>query len=191
MGEAEFNRREERANAQRRLKNDSDRGAALVLAAFVEEELELCLQRHFITTTAAYRDRMKRLFRPSGPLGSFSVKIDVGWLMGAFGKDAQKDLVRVKDIRNAFAHQVEVHTFDHPAISGICASLAIVEKNMVQSDDGLIQVSLRASNGLGISKGHRESPIKTRRGRYTETCWFLMDLLANTFPEGRTHKPHF
>jgi DNA-binding MltR family transcriptional regulator len=96
-----YGRDEYRINpsAFEQLTNDSDRAAGLVAAAIVEQRLEEVM-KFWLEKDLEVQEK---LFRVSGPLGTFSVKIDLAYLMGIITSEGRKDLIRMKDIRNDFA----------------------------------------------------------------------------------------
>ena len=54
------------------------------------------------------------LFRPSGALGNYGLKVQLAYLLGWIGEDIFKDLLPISKIRNRFAHCIEVKDFsDH------------------------------------------------------------------------------
>ena len=84
----------------------SDRSAGIVAAAFVEDQLT-----HLLKSRLRFEDEddtiMREMFRSRGPLGSFSAKIDMGYLMRLYSKTARRELETIKDIRNSFAHHID------------------------------------------------------------------------------------
>ena len=84
------------------LGHDSDRAAGIVGAVLVEESLTALLKSRLLPD----EDLIRELFRSSGPLGAFSVKINTGFLMGLYSSTARRELETIKDIRNEFAHRV-------------------------------------------------------------------------------------
>jgi hypothetical protein len=56
------------------------------------------------------------LFRPSGALGNYGVKVQLAYLLGWIGEDIFKDLVTISKIRNRFAHHIEVKDFSDQKI---------------------------------------------------------------------------
>jgi hypothetical protein len=86
------------------LAKSDDRTAAIIGATVVEARLRSALEKRF------QRDEKieKEFFRSSGAMGSFSAKIDLAFLMGSLTKDAWHDLDLMKDIRNKFAHRIDV-----------------------------------------------------------------------------------
>ena len=108
------------------LETDSDRGAAIVAASFVEDMLAVKI-RHLMRDDKAAHSPLNEFFRSSGPLGSFSAKIQFGFLMRLYGVKVSKELDIIKNVRNKFAHQVEHTTFKDQAIKDLTANLKIIE----------------------------------------------------------------
>ena len=55
-------------------------------------------------------------------------KISLGYLMGLYSKQCRLELDAIRAIRNLFAHGLEIHSFDIPAIRDRCANLRIWER---------------------------------------------------------------
>ncbi|HEC75281.1 MAG TPA: hypothetical protein ENI26_13070 [Methylophaga aminisulfidivorans] len=89
----------------------SDRGAAIVGVAWVEEELEAAIASFLEDDAKA----LKRLLGRSGPLATFSAKIDLALLLGMCSKVIAGDLHRLREIRNDFAHTIAAK--DHSALT--------------------------------------------------------------------------
>lgn len=108
----------------RELTEGTDRAVAIVGASFVETALDEAL--------LVFLHRNKRitdhLFRPSGPIGAFSTKIHLGLLVGLYGVAAHRDLINIKEIRNAFAHSLEVRDFNTQRIRNLTMNLALCER---------------------------------------------------------------
>lgn len=73
-----------------------------------------------------------RLFRKSGPLSSFSAKIDLARLLAMTSSAIHSDLHILRDIRNEFAHSVLDKnliplTFQTPRIKEKCLALKCVQ----------------------------------------------------------------
>ena len=66
-----------------KLKDESDRGAALIVAAWVDDALTEMVVNHLVRDDAVIIEEM---FRPMGPLGSFSSKIRLAYLIGNISK---------------------------------------------------------------------------------------------------------
>jgi DNA-binding MltR family transcriptional regulator len=98
---------------------ETDRGVALVSAAYLEHELEGLLRRYFVDDTKI----VSRLFEPTGPLGTFSAKIDLICALGILPSGECRSLHLVRKIRNEFAHQHKVLSFRESEIRSRCLEL--------------------------------------------------------------------
>src|ERR1035438_10184467 len=98
---------------------ETNRGVALVCAAYVEEELKSLLEKTFVDDPKT----VKRLFEYSGPLGTFSSKIDLAFITGSIGADAHRGLHLIRKIRNSFAHYHKGRSFSDQDIASQCGEL--------------------------------------------------------------------
>lgn len=80
----------------------SDRAAAIVGAAWVEEELDAAIRSFIIDD----KESVKRLLGKSAPLSSFSAKIDMACVLGMCSRVIAKDLHTIREVRNDFAHNI-------------------------------------------------------------------------------------
>jgi len=83
------------------LEKESDRGCALVAAAYLENEISELLQSFLVNQR---KTSTKELFDFNGPLGTFSSKIKIGFALGLISKETQTSLDVIRRIRNDFAH---------------------------------------------------------------------------------------
>jgi hypothetical protein len=109
------------------IETQTDRGASIVGAAWVEEELKAAIQS-FLEQDKKASDR---LFGRSGPLSSFSAKIDLSRLLSIVSPVIASDLHIVREIRNEFAHSVldrnsMAPAFSAPHITDKCLALRCV-----------------------------------------------------------------
>src|SRR5258708_4165837 len=114
-------------SAFEQLTNDSDRAVSLVAAAIVEQRLEEVIKFWFEKDAKI----QEKLFQPSGALGSFSVKIDLAYLMGIITSAGLDDLARMKNIRNDFAHKLDIAVFKLPTVADRCSNLTLVEGELL------------------------------------------------------------
>lgn len=101
------------------LTGETDRGCALMAAAYLSDQLEKLLRSLFVVDQQA----VDELFEPFGPAGSFSARIDLACACGLLPKPAYDDLHLIRKIRNDFGHVAEPLTFDEPAIADRCQAL--------------------------------------------------------------------
>jgi predicted RNase H-like HicB family nuclease len=100
------------------LARESDRGCALVAAAFLEDRLGILLSRAMVSDRAA-----ADLLEDRGPLGTFSSRIDAAYGFGLIGPHTRSDLHIVRRIRNDFAHELSVKGFDQESVAARCQAL--------------------------------------------------------------------
>lgn len=144
----------------RQLKEQSDRGAAIIGGSFVEHYVEhLLLSR----MRGLSKTRRENLFDGFGPLAGFSSKIEIGFALGLFGEITRSDLLVIKSIRDKFAH--EVHggewSFSHPWVTDKCKTLQLFD-----------------ILGGPIWKGGGKPDRKTPRGKFTFTVYLLCNQLS-------------
>jgi hypothetical protein len=186
-----------RDRAVDRMKGHSDIAAAIVGAAFIDDELTRFLRRHLLRTSAEHRSQVDYLMAPSGALGAFSTRIDLAWLMGIYSKAAWKDLVRIKDIGNTFAHNYKVADFNHPDVQSDCQNLRLLEKYLFKEGDRyVISFAHRQVNGYSGRKlyfpNDNQSPIDTLRKRFEITCLLFINLFMNAHSDhDHEYKPWF
>jgi DNA-binding MltR family transcriptional regulator len=101
------------------LATESDRGCALMAAAFIDEQLKELLSVYLVDDAKV----TKRLLGNSGPLGSFSARIDMAYSLGLLAKNIMQDLSLLRKIRNEFAHLSSPMTFEDDAIVSRCLEL--------------------------------------------------------------------
>jgi hypothetical protein len=167
------------------LEHDSDRTAGIVGAVLVEESLTALLKSRLWRD----EDLIKEIFRSSGPLGAFSVKITMGFLMGLYSPTAQKELVTIKDIRNEFAHHV-ARSFSFDRIRDRANNLALsetVEFHVTQETPPVLFIGAKPPpERPSVPILLPISPDKlTPRERYMRACQFYSGALlltANAMP---------
>jgi hypothetical protein len=56
--------------------------------------------------------RVKKLFDPDGPIGTYDAKVLLGYLIGIYVDETRKNLEAIGKIRNRFAHRPRIAKFD-------------------------------------------------------------------------------
>lgn len=132
------------------LAKDSDRAVGIVGGSIVEQRLtELLLSRF---PSGDIKEKIvERLFQSGGALGSFSVKIDAAYLFGLLTDVAWRELVTIKDIRNRFAHYLDISSFQNDRIKGLVANLKLIEQTIPTTHD--TTPGIKVSTGASISWG--------------------------------------
>jgi DNA-binding MltR family transcriptional regulator len=114
----------------KQLDKETDRGCALVAASYLENRLKAVLQAQMVKHKAA-----EEIFDSQQALSTFSAKIKVAYLLGIVSHEVYSDLNRIRDIRNAFAHNLEIDSFVHARVAEKCALLENVQQEWLPSDE--------------------------------------------------------
>lgn len=92
---------------------ETDRGAALLASAALEERLREGLTQYFVSSAKA-----DELFEgKSAPIGDFSSRIAVAHAVGLINADERRQLELIRRIRNDFAHNWRTASFVDDAIA--------------------------------------------------------------------------
>ena len=91
---------------------ESDRGAALVAGAMLDEALKSLLAKRFVPPMKKDQDVLRR----DAPLSTFSARINAAYQMGLISSYLARDLHVIRSIRNEFAHHLFEYTFDSPKV---------------------------------------------------------------------------
>jgi DNA-binding MltR family transcriptional regulator len=159
------------------LDHDSDRAVAIITGSMVENRLERAIRSRL------QRDKAieNRLFNPSGPLGSFSAKIDAAYLLGIISAEAHRDLVMFKDIRNLFAHNLMIRDFRSQQIKDKANNLRLVDNLVADynpdpnnpNDTTLSLISVFPHVKPAMHVRHASERKKRARDRYFMTAQLI------------------
>jgi hypothetical protein len=98
------------------LQSEPPRAAAIISAAYIDNLLDEILKRRLVDEGE---------FRKIGNL-TFSRRISLCYLIGAFSKEIKEDLDLIEKIRNYFAHDIEINSFDERKIADKCRELKYI-----------------------------------------------------------------
>lgn len=122
------------------IERQTDRGAALIASAYVEQRLVSAIKAR----TNRHEKVEQNLYRGSGALGSFSVKIDLGLLLGIYEPKIHSFLHTIKKIRNDFAHEPEPRDFTSQRIADLTKTLwftcELLMRNKTTGEEIRIQI---------------------------------------------------
>ncbi|MDD2734074.1 MAG: MltR family transcriptional regulator [Desulfuromonadaceae bacterium] len=104
---------------RRALREESDRGCALFAAAYLDTALEALLKASFVEGRKAEGE----LFEGTAPLSSFSAKIKLAYFLGIISDQCRRDLDTIRKIRNDFAHDATIISFETRSIADRCHNL--------------------------------------------------------------------
>lgn len=150
------------SDAISQLSSDSDRAVGLVAASIVENAL-----------TNAIKDRLhshklviKEMFRSAGAIGTFDAKINLALLIGILTNEGHRDILTMKNIRNAFAHDLAMKSFNVEKLKALCANLKIVDEYVVELPPGTqhpIKIFIDTKKFPGVFGDSKPKKIRTER----------------------------
>jgi len=103
------------------IENSNNRTTAIVGAGLIENNLAIAILCRFRELTDGQQKEL--CDKENSALGTFSRKIQIGFAMGLFEQRVKDDLNAIRRIRNAFAHRIEVRSFDHDEVRADCDKL--------------------------------------------------------------------
>ena len=99
------------------LRKETDRSVAIVGVSWLDDLLEDCLSLYLrqpntddMDADKTIKQVLNEMFNPEGPLGSFSAKFKMAFLLNVIGPITFMDLKTINDIRRKFAHLVKTET---------------------------------------------------------------------------------
>jgi DNA-binding MltR family transcriptional regulator len=143
------------------LQNETDRGAALLGAAFLDDVLEVMLRSAFVDDSEA----VNKLISSGRPLESFGVRAHLAYCMGLLAPDIYHDINIIREIRNDFAHR-QPAVFEHPQVKAKCQTLKCV--SVILADDActcrdrLIVTVVLIANHLMIASSMQQHALPAK-----------------------------
>lgn len=116
------------SDSVREIRFESDRGAMLVGAAFIDDALYALLKAAFVDPATA----VKRVLEYPGPCSALSARADVALATGAIGSEMHDDIRRIAKMRNRFAHDPRRATFKQPEVVESCKQFNVI-RSMARS----------------------------------------------------------
>jgi len=105
---------------RREFETESDRAAAIVVAAMLDEALGLLLQKKLVSPVSRENSILDG---SEAPLQSFSARINASFQLGLISRFMARDLHLIRKIRNEFAHEPLGRTFDSETIKARVTAL--------------------------------------------------------------------
>ena len=107
---------------------ETDRGLALVMAAYFDDLLDELLRRSLIDDNAV----VKRLLDSDRAVSTFSARIDLAYAMGLITKGLYKTLHQIREIRNHFAHVGGARDFNDTGMKDRCDALHALDPTLAK-----------------------------------------------------------
>lgn len=166
-----FNSQEKINSLKQEFKGSSDRAAAIIGGAFLEDILETILRYYFIGD----KKHDSLLFEGNGILGTFSSKISLAYRIGLISKGEYEKLEVIRSIRNRFAHELSFLNFNEQSIASKCKNIEY-PAHMITPDygDENGEVKIYLDSEFCIEKAASDQP----RAIFQEAIMVLMNLLG-------------
>jgi len=122
------------ADLAEQLGEETDRGAALVAAAFLDYLLAALIESFLVDDDKSSKALLKG---PLAPLSGFSSRIAAAYSLGLISEDERHDLDIIREIRNHFAHGAARSTFSLKTIEQKVRKLRVprlVPKNIFDAE---------------------------------------------------------
>lgn len=97
-----------------RAPDTNDRSLAIICTSYAEKYLGELIKARMKGLNHKLREK---LFKPEGILGPLQARIDIAKAMNIIENPVFSDMKLLGSIRNQFAHNLEISTFDHPEIA--------------------------------------------------------------------------
>ena len=162
----------------------SDRACALVVASICEMRLEHALRKFFDHGDSEMLDNV---FRPDSILGNFRAKINIAYLSKIISRDACHDLVIVSKIRNKFAHDFKIISFQEQFIRDRCKNLILPEKHYMNIEYGAGAGDIPPADHFTMLQSGLAEAITDARSRYTASCMLVANCIAMSLHPRSNH----
>ena len=94
----------------------------LAVVSIIDYDLQRCIECKFRKINSALTHK---LFRGYGPLSTFSARIDVDYVLDITSERINRELVKIKEIRNLLAHTKTILSLDKPPLKPLLKNLDI------------------------------------------------------------------
>ena len=171
---------------------ETDRGAVLMAAAFLDDKLKSLIERRMVQD----RKVARRAFEFNGPLGTFSARINLAYLFGIIPKNAQRDLHTIRAIRNEFAHHAAPLSYDDEKIAPLCDRLVFYGVRPVAAPGtkfrravmGLLSYIALDNRDLVPIEAAKDFEIESRAEAYKEVSEVYTRVTGKEYPLKHEHE---
>lgn len=171
---------------------ETDRGAVLMAAAFLDDKLKLLLQQRMVQDKKLGR----QVFEFNGPLGTFSARINLAYLFGIIPKNAVRDLHTIRAIRNQFAHHASPLSYEDEKIAPLCNRLVFHGVRAVTDPGakfrrtvmGLLSYIVIGIQDIASIEAAEDYEIQSRFDAYKEVSEVFTRVTGEEYPVKHHHE---
>jgi hypothetical protein len=135
-------------DAIKEFNTQSPRTVAIVGAAIIEDTLAQILSERLPRNG----ETKKELFKANGALGNLDAKVKVVYAMGLLSKPAFNDLTKIAEVRNKFAHRLDIADFGHAEVRPLCFELKLIEKHLFPVGPEVVNIPAGVSPTLHVEE---------------------------------------
>ena len=135
------------------LNQESDLACVLIGTSYLAELLASAIKVSFVESSVS-----EKLLDPQrGAVGGFATRADLAYCLGLISKNVYRDLIRIAETRNMFAHKHLALDFGDSTIRKTCEELQAWrillhgEEEEVPAEPSPKQIQMRARNQFKIS----------------------------------------
>lgn len=143
------------------LNKESDRGAALISTAMLDDLLEKTILAFLIDN----KDNQKLLTGFNAPLGTFSSRILAAYSLGLISEEEYDECNWLRSVRNEFAHKVH-QKFADQRVSDLCANLRFAAKKIPHHPNLPRAQFLTSATALILHLTNRPHYVSQKRLKY-------------------------
>jgi DNA-binding MltR family transcriptional regulator len=143
------------------LDRETDRGCALLAAAFLDDVLDVMLRAAFVDVG----DAVSKILGTGRPLESFGARTHLAYCIGLLGNDVYADINLIREIRNDFAHR-QPTSFSAKEIDAKCRQLQCVATIMpdegISARERFVATMVMIANHLLIQSEQQEHAVPAK-----------------------------
>lgn len=106
---------------------ETDRGAVVIGGVLLDNLLMEMLKAFYTYSTYINGEGVEKEYKHSGFAGTFSARTSLAFALGMISERDKKDIDRVRELRNKFAHNLDYASFDTPDVKQSCLLFAVVK----------------------------------------------------------------
>jgi len=143
------------------LNKESDRGAALISTAMLDDLLEKII----LASLLENKDAKKLLLGFNAPLGTFSSRILAGYSLGLISEEEYDECNWLRLVRNEFAHKVH-QKFADQKVNDLCSNLRFAAKQIPDHPNLPRAQFLTSATALILHLTNRPHYVSQKRLKY-------------------------
>jgi len=137
------------------LKEESDRAAVILVAAYIDSLLQAKLKALFCKGNSKVRSK---LFDSEGAFATLSAKADATYCLGWLKPNVFHDIGIIRKVRNEFAHRIHGLTLEEAKIKTLLHELRI-PRELFSDWDSIKWGALRDNTGIVLFSDETDSDI--------------------------------